>query len=403
MVFCAWILCLCRLCITLVFITAINSNLLENPIYINDYAFVSPIDDFVHQAKEVFFEKQVGDFVSPLSRKRELELTSLLEENTSYKTLDRSVQLAILAARGLKKVPSTSAINIGSSRGATGLWEDNHEKFIASGKKFAPTPTSPLTTLGNISSWVAQDLEITGAAFSHSITCATAAHSILNAIAWISSGMATDFIAGGSEAPLTPFTVAQMKALRIYATGNEDFPCRALDLDKKTNSMILGEAAACFSLSASDTNSLAKIIGYGTSIERLSSATSVSDAGLGLQESMRSALKSIDISTVDAIVTHAPGTIKGDLAEVAAIRAVFQNDLPVLCNNKWQIGHSLGASAAMNIVMALQMFEKETLVENPFYQTLKSSKKLNTAPKRVLINATGFGGNAVSLLVEKVE
>jgi 3-oxoacyl-(acyl-carrier-protein) synthase len=383
-------------------IFALYNLLLKNPIYINDYSFVAPIEDFLHQADEVFFEQRQGDFVSPLSRKREHDLSSLLEEHASYRSLDRSVQLAILAARGLKNVPEHAAINIGSSRGATGLWEDYHEKFIASGKKFAPTPTSPLTTLGNISSWVAQDLGITGTAFSHSITCATAAHSILNAIAWISSGMATDFIAGGSETPLTPFTIAQMKALRIYATGNEELPCRALDLDKKANSMILGEAAACFSLSATDDNAIAKIIGYGTSIEQLSSATSVSEAGLGLQESMKKALSSIDISTVDAIVTHAPGTIKGDLAEVAAIKAVFKNDSPVLCNNKWQIGHSLGASAAMNIAMALQMMEKEKLVENPFYRSTENFAVRYTKPKRILINATGFGGNAVSLLFEKV-
>jgi 3-oxoacyl-(acyl-carrier-protein) synthase len=166
--------------------------------------------------------------------------------------------------------------------------------------------------------------------------------------------------------------------------------------------MILGEAAACFSLSATDDNAIAKIIGYGTSIEQLSSATSVSEAGLGLQESMKKALSSIDISTVDAIVTHAPGTIKGDLAEVAAIKAVFKNDSPVLCNNKWQIGHSLGASAAMNIAMALQMMEKEKLVENPFYRSTENFAVRYTKPKRILINATGFGGNAVSLLFEKV-
>ena len=375
---------------------------MKSPIYINDYSFVAPIDDFVRQADEVFFEKRGGDYVSPLSRKREHDLATLLEQNPSYKLLDRSVQLAILAARGLKKLPKKTAVNIGSSRGATGLWESYHEKFIESKKTHVPTPTSPLTTLGNISSWVSQDKDLEGMSFSHSITCATAAHAVLNAIAWIEAGMITDFIAGGSEAPLTDFTIAQMKALRIYATEDSEYPCKALDENKKSNSMILGEAAACFSLSKENDGAKARIIGYGCSVEKLSSATSVSNQGLGLQQSMRQALELIDLSQVDAIVTHAPGTIKGDAAEIAAIKAVFNDTIPVLCNNKWQIGHSLGASAAMNIVMALQMFEKGTLIENPFYQTKESSKKLNTAPKRILINATGFGGNAVSLLVEKV-
>ena len=40
---------------------------------------------------------------------------------------------------------------------------------------------------------------------------------MLNGIAWINSGMCNKFLVGGSEAPLTPFTIAQMKALKIYS------------------------------------------------------------------------------------------------------------------------------------------------------------------------------------------
>ena len=123
---------------------------------------------------------------------------------------------------------------------------------------------------------MAQDLGTQSTAFSHSITCATASHSILNAIAWLESGMATSFIAGGTEAPLTDFTIAQMKALRIYSQESDDFKCRALDLEKKSNHMILGEAAACFVLSKKPSNSGIRISGYGTAIEDLRSATSMS-------------------------------------------------------------------------------------------------------------------------------
>jgi 3-oxoacyl-(acyl-carrier-protein) synthase len=194
-----------------------------------------------------------------------------------------------------------------------------------------------------------------------------------------------------------------MKALRIYAKGNQEFPCRALEANKTSNSMILGEAAACFSMTASSKDALAGITGYGVSIESLSSATSVSETGTGLQESMRQALTDVDLNSVDAIITHAPGTIKGDRAEIAAIKEVFGSSVPVLCNNKWQIGHSLGASAGMNIVMALQMFEHGKIVENPFFKNEKQDKDIHRSPKRILINATGFGGNAVSLLLEKVQ
>ena len=129
---------------------------------------------------------------------------------------------------------------------------------IANAKKTAmmktPNPistlSSPTTTLGNISSWVAHDLQTKGPEISHSITCSTALHALINGVAWLKSGMANKFLVGGSEAPLTPFTIAQMKAMRIYAKGNSDYPCRAMDLQKKQNTMVLGEAAsiACLEL-----------------------------------------------------------------------------------------------------------------------------------------------------------
>jgi len=216
--------------------------------------------------------------------------------------------------------------------------------------------------------------------------------------------MVDQFIVGGSEAPLTPFTIAQMKAMRIYATQQGEYPCKALDLHKKENTMVLGEAAACFLLSKKNSkNSLAKITGYGTAIEKLSSATSVSLNGDCLQRSMEKALENVNLEEVDAIITHSPGTIKGDKAEFAAIEEVFGNEYPVLCNNKWQLGHTLGASSALSISMALEMFEKETIYEIPYLDVnFTNPRNLPRIPHKILINATGFGGNAVSLLLEKV-
>ena len=74
-------------------------------------------------------------------------------------------------------------INIGSSRGATDLFEKHFQEYLETGK--AQTLASPTTTLGNISSWVAHDLQSSGPEISHSITCSTALHSVLNGVAWL--------------------------------------------------------------------------------------------------------------------------------------------------------------------------------------------------------------------------
>ena len=373
---------------------------MEKPIYINDASVVAAVKSFYDAQQQTYFEQSNGSWISPISSQNTVLLDTLISENKNFQHLDRSVQLALLCSRSLKRVDKRTAVNIGSSRGATALWEKNYDRFRESGT--APTTSSPLTTLGNISSWVAQDLSLQGTAFSHSITCATASHSILNAIAWLQSGMTQSMIVGGSEAPLTDFTISQMKALRIYSRENDTIPCKALDVDKNHNSMILGEAAALFLLSRKSEKSLAKIVGYGSAIEQLNSATSVTESGESLQESMRQAIKDHKSEEIDVIITHAPGTIKGDLAEYRAIKAVFGKKHPHLCNNKWQLGHTLGASSALNLAMAIEMLQTETIFKVPFLkESFLNPRNEQRVPQRILINATGFGGNAVSLLVEK--
>ena len=337
--------------------------------------------------------------VAPLDSDAIAVLVALRKSDHKYKFLDDSVLMAIAASRvaiaqaGWGK-DAEFGINIGSSRGATSLFEKHHLEFLKTGK--APTLASPTTTLGNISSWVAHDLQSNGPEISHSITCSTALHALLNGVAWLRSGMADKFLVGGSEAPLTGFTIAQMQAMKIYAKENQQYPCRALDLEKKQNTMILGEGAAvcCLELGKKE-HALAYIAGMGYATELLEHNTSISADATCFQKSMQMALESADATDVDVIVMHAPGTIKGDLSEYNAIQKVFGNNLPLLTTNKWKIGHTLGASGMLGIELALLMLQHQQFIPVPFAEVPNEKRKI----RKILVNAVGFGGNAVSILV----
>jgi 3-oxoacyl-(acyl-carrier-protein) synthase len=193
--------------------------------------------------------KEDDAIVACLNETESQLIKQLKNSNKFYKSLDPSVLYGLFTAENAFKqsgwkTADPIGINIGSSRGATTLFETHHKSFLKKNK--APTLSSPTTTLGNISSWVAHHLNTQGPNISHSITCSTSLHSVLNAIAWMNSGMCDKFIVGGSEAPLTDFTIAQMQALGIYAKEFNEFPCRALDINKAHNTMVLGEAAAVF-------------------------------------------------------------------------------------------------------------------------------------------------------------
>lgn len=318
-----------------------------------------------------------------------------------YSSLDNSVLYSLLASRSAVAAAGWATgdvfgINIGSSRGATDLFEKHHGEFLETGK--TAIQASPATTLGNISSWVAQDLKSTGPEISHSITCSTALHALLNGVAWLRAGMADKFLVGGSEAPLTPFTIAQMQAMKIYSSLEGEYPCRAFDFDKKQNTMVLGEgaASACLELGRHP-DALAVIEGIGYATEMLKHSVSISDDAECMQKSMLMALKDTPIEEVDAIVMHAPGTLKGDLSEYAAIQKVFGDKLPLLTTNKWKIGHTFGASGLLSLEFAMLMLQHDHFIDVPFLAAQQVQKPL----QKILVNAVGFGGNAVSVLVSK--
>ena len=353
-----------------------------------------------YQNNNPFFKERRGALVSELPYALKEEIETLKKSDIKYKALDASVLYAIFSARKAIKIASWKAesnfgINIGSSRGATQVFEKYHASFLKH-KKASPL-SSPTTTLGNISSWVAHDLKTKGPDISHSITCSTSLHAMLNGIAWINSGMANTFLVGGSEAPLTDFTIAQMQALKIYATEHTKFPCRALDLEKNKNTMILGEGAAMACLEKGNkTNALAKIIGLGYATEILKHNASLSTDAICFQHSMKMALGAINPKSIDVIITHTPGTIKGDIAELNAIKKVFANSIPALTNNKWKLGHTLAASGMLSIEMAILMLHHQEFIPVP-YLNQKTPKTI----KNIMVNAVGFGGNAVSILLTK--
>tara|TARA_R110002167_G_scaffold261316_19_gene467857 strand:- start:3056 stop:4219 length:1164 start_codon:yes stop_codon:yes gene_type:complete len=359
-------------------------------------------------------QMKLGDamsWVARLPNKAKVAIEVLKKSDPKYKNLDLSVLYALYASR--KAIASAGwkseahfGVNIGSSRGATSLFEKYHEEYID--RKKASTLSSPTTTLGNIASWVAHDLQTEGPEISHSITCSTALHAILNGMAWIKSGMADKFLVGGSEAPLTAFTLAQMKALKIYApmlpnrregagrTQLTAYPCRALDLQKNINTMVLGEGASIACLEQGvPKNALAVIEGVGYATEPLEHNISISTDAICFQRSMNMALGEIHPDMVDVIVMHAPGTIKGDLSEFRAIEKVFGEKLPALTTNKWKLGHTFGASGMLSIEMAILMMQNQHFIKVPYLTDTNIPSKID----RVMVNAVGFGGNAVSILL----
>ena len=161
---------------------------------------------------------------------------------------------------------------------------------------------------------------------------------------------------------------------------------RRKEINKKENTLILGEGAAIFCLEK-DTgqNRIAKIEGIGYYTELIEHNVSISTEAECLQKSMKMALKDAGISKVDSIVMHAPGTIQGDENEYKAVKKIFGDELPHLISTKYATGHSFGASGALSMELAILMLKHQKTIKFP-YESLPcgTPKELSLTPITIM-------------------
>jgi 3-oxoacyl-(acyl-carrier-protein) synthase len=243
------------------------------------------------------------------------------------------------------------------------------------------------------------------ASLSTSMTCSSAFHSLLIARSFLLSDMAKVCLFGGAEACLTSYSVAQMEALKIYAREVQSWPCQPFGSERVSlSSVVLGEGAGSALLLSGDEQSRAEdlvLLGVGWAVEPIPSATGISTDGLAFKAAMSMALREArahGVSKVDAVIAHAPGTQKGDAAELAAISSVFGADTGVL-STKHLTGHTYGASGMVSLSLASALLNGVEIRGFPYPCVASCASRGN--PGAVAINTAGFGGNAISIIVGK--
>ena len=317
----------------------------------------------------------------PVYRINDLPANERIDPFATKRSADRSTWLALHAAEQAVTEAGWAgedfAILVGCSRGPTSAWENSFGRFTKGRPLRAKT--SPRTTLGGIGFALADYFGTTSLTTGMSVTCSSGFHALLHGVALLKSGMVDRVLVGGSEAPLTDFTLAQLQAMGIYASAFTDRKHACMPLQHPSTGMVVGEGAAFFALSTEATSY--ELIGYGFGREQVASSTGITDNGAALQVSMRTALATAGYEWAD-VVLHAPGTKKGDAAEQEAINAVMGPHGADGAFSKHLTGHTFGASGPINLDFALSMLNKQ-------------------GEDRLLVNATGFGGNAVSVIVKK--
>jgi 3-oxoacyl-[acyl-carrier-protein] synthase II len=346
-----------------------------------------------------------------------------LVDSTREPHTSRTAQLIIEAAKlalkdaGISKEEFSahrSGVWVGVSTTDMGVAETEHLLFKQSGSSkayvipsgFPHAPTSA----------IASEFGCQGRVETISVGCPSGLFSIIDAAESILKGEVEMALAGGGDAPLSPFIFASFCALGFLADSVNDIePSTASrPFDAKREGGVLSEGAGMVLLEYAERARVrgakiyARIVGWGKA--NAFSRTSMLSAYVS---SMTQALRKAQLSPymVDYICAHAPGDKFVDRIETAAIKKTFgpyAYNLPV-SSLKSMIGNPLAASGPLQVIAATQVIENKFIPPTINYQYPDPHCDLDCVPNKgrvarvntALVNIHGLGGCNASLVITR--
>jgi 3-oxoacyl-[acyl-carrier-protein] synthase-1 len=263
---------------------------------------------------------------------------------------------------------------------------------------------------------VANLLKVHGRSYSISSACSTSSHSIGTAYELIRHGLVDRAVAGGGE-EVHPLITSGFQALRFALSSryNGDPQRASRPYDRDRDGFVIGGGAGIVILEALDlalargARPRAEITGFGTSSDGFDMVMP-EPTGTHAAQCMLNAIRDGGISPgkVGAVKTHGTSTTKGDLAEVIAMKSVFDGRLPPFSSTKSLTGHPLGAAGALETIFCVAMLEHGFIAPSINIENLDPDFEglpVVSAPRAVrlqtiLSNSFGFGGTNASLLLK---
>ena len=342
---------------------------------------------------------------------------------------DRFVQFAYAASRLALEDARFSitrqngprvGVLIGSGIGGAETWEEQHRTLIERGPHRVSPFFIPMIIINMAAGVVSILLGARGPNASVVTACATGGNAIGDATRIIQRGEADVMLAGGSEATITPLSLAGFISMKAMSTRN-DAPERASrPFDADRDGFIMGEGAGVVLLEnlehalRREAHIYGELVGYGMSGDAYHITQPDPDAD-GASRSIRNALHDADMqpSEIDYINAHGTSTPYNDRTETLAIRKVFGDHARRLAvsSTKSMTGHLLGAAGGVELVACALAIEHQMLPPTINYETPDPDCDLDYVPntprpaavRTAMSNAFGFGGHNAILILRKYE
>ena len=265
----------------------------------------------------------------------------------------------------------------------------------------------------SISAIIATALKLKGINYSISSACATSAHCIGHAADLIKSGQQDVVIAGGSDDEHWSSSCLFDAMGALSSNFNSTPTIASRPYDSNRDGFVISGGAGMIILEDEEhakkrgANILAKLSGYFANSDGYDM---VAPSGEGASRCMQGAIDNSKIK-IDYINTHGTSTPVGDVAEINAIKNLFNSETPMISSTKSMTGHSLGATGAHEVIYSIMMINENFIAPSINIESLCDdaegldivTETRNVSINNVLSNSFGFGGTNASLVISRYQ
>ncbi len=350
-------------------------------------------------------------------------------EKKDVKKMDVFIQFAIAAAQFAmddSKLPITqdNAPNVGvfiaSGIGGFSTIEREHEALLHGGPRRVSPFFIPSAIINLAAGQVSIRFGAKGPNLATCTACSASAHAIGDSFEIIRRGDADAMIAGGTEAAITPMSVAGFAAMRALSTHNAEPEKACRPFDKERDGFIIGEGAGVVVLEERESalkrgaKIYAEVVGYGMSGDAYH-ITAPTEDGSGAVRVMQMALRKANVAPqqVGYINAHGTSTPHNDRIETLAIKNLFGEHAHkmAISSTKSMTGHLLGAAGGLEAGITALAVHHQTAPPTINLENPDPDCDLDYVPGKcravkmeyALSNSFGFGGTNAALLFKKHE
>ena len=345
------------------------------------------------------------------------------------KRLDRFTQFSMVAGidavndSGIdfeKYDPYRQGAIIGSGIGGLNEIETQQQRLLAKGPDKVSAFTIPKLMLNAGSGHLSIKYGLRGVNYAVATACASATNAMGDAYRTIQRGETDVMITGGAEAAVTPMGLAGFANMKALSTRNDHPEAASRPFDADRDGFVLSEGAGVLVFEELEfakkrgANIYGEVVGYGASADA-GHITQPDASGSGAARAMSNAIEDsgLNADAIDYINAHGTSTPLGDKAESTAVKRVFEDHAYQLniSSTKSHLGHLLGASGGVELVLSLLALRDQVVPPTINYQTPDPDCDLNYTPnepqqrelRNAMSNSFGFGGHNASLIVGQVK